>query len=315
MRIHRLFGIRLASDFRFKSYLLAGEPPADLVFTFRSQATSGLPEPGAAAAFARPAFEEESAGYVDRLEAMDVVRFPGLADFHVTEDRIDCHAREPGVVDLVEIHLLGSTLSYWLERRGIPTLHGSAVEVDEHAIGFLSSHSGGKTGLAAAMACREHRLLTDDILPVEEVGDAFLAQPGYPQMRMWPDEAAHFLDRWEELETIHPRYSKRRVPVSTRRFCDRPRPLACLYLPRRRPLEETDQRVEIRALRRRDAVIELVRHSFSPYVVEEVGWQRRRLEFFARLAERVPVRRLTYPSGFEQLPRVCDEVVKDLGGI
>ncbi len=312
MRIHRIFGIHLASDFSFKSHLQAGEPPVDLVFTCKPDAPGGLAAPAADESCSGRTSESEGAGYVDHLETLDVVRFPDLADFYVSEDRIECHALHPSVEDFVEIQLLGSTLSYWLERGGIPTLHGSAVEIDQRAIGFLSSHSGGKTGLAAALMSRGHRLLTDDVLPIEQADGVLLGRPGYPQMRMWPDEAAHFVAGWEDLETVHPGYSKRRIPVSASRFCDVPRPLGCLYLPRRRPPEEMGPEVKITPLGPRDAVIELVRHSFLPYVVETVGWQSRRLDFFARLAGQIPVRRLVYPSGYEHLPTACDELLKDL---
>ena len=70
--------------------------------------------------------------------------------------------------------------------------------------------------------------------------------------------------------------------------------------------------MEVEGLRPRDAVIELLRHSFSPHLVEAAGWQSQRLGFFARLVERVPVRRLSYPTGFEHLPSVCAAIQEDL---
>ena len=62
----------------------------------------------------------------------------------------------------------------------------------------------------------------------------------------------------------------------------------------------------------RDAVIELVRHSFTPRVVEAIGLQAQRLDFFAQMVQQVPMRRLVYPSGFAHLPRVRDAILEDL---
>jgi hypothetical protein len=58
-------------------------------------------------------------------------------------------------------------------------------------------------------------------------------------------------------------------------------------------------------------LIELVRHSFSPHLVQAAGLQPRRLDLFARLVMQVPVRRLRYPSGFERLPEVVERLLKD----
>ncbi|HEX2645357.1 MAG TPA: hypothetical protein VHU81_20330, partial [Thermoanaerobaculia bacterium] len=227
--------------------------------------------------------------------------------------RIDCHLLAPRYSSLVEIRLLGPVLAYWLESRGIPALHASAVTIGKQAVAFLSTHGAGKTGLAAAFMRAGGELLTDDLLPVEEQDGAFLGRPGYPQMRMWPDEAAHFLEAFEHLPLVLPELAKRRVPVGPDGFgvfCTDSRPLTCLYLPER--LANRDAPVELREVSPRDAVIELIRHSFSPHLVEAVGLQPARLDLFARLVRQVPVRRLLYPSGFERLPEVVEAVRRDL---
>ncbi len=52
----------------------------------------------------------------------------------------------------------------------------------------------GKSSLAASFMQNGHPLLTGDILPLEQNTDgAFFARPGYPIMRMWPEEALRFL--------------------------------------------------------------------------------------------------------------------------
>ena len=48
-------------------------------------------------------------------------------------------------------------------------------------------------------------------------------------------------------------------------------------------------------------MIELIRHSFSAHQVEAAGLAPQRLNFFARLAQKVPMRRLIYPADFEHL--------------
>jgi hypothetical protein len=192
-------------------------------------------------------------------------------------------------------------LSYWLERLGIPAIHASAVCLERGAIGFVSHSGGGKSSLAAALVQSGVPLLTDDILPIEESATGtFLARPGFPQMRLEPDGARQFLGEVRGLNPVSPDDSKLHVPVGA--FHDSSVPLAALYVLERGGGDD----VEVQPLTRREAVIELVRHSFSPYLVEAVGLQPRRLDLFSRLVRQVPVLRLSYPAGFEHLPRIVE---------
>ena len=208
-------------------------------------------------------------------------------------------------------------LSFFLERRGIPALHASAVAVGDRAVAFLSGNRGGKSALAASLAQAGHPLLTDDILPVKPAAGHFLGLPGYPAMRMWPDEAEHFLGHYRDLELVHPQLDKRRVavgPAGFGTFCAEARPLACLYIPERRDPAAWGDGVEITPLRPTAALMELVRNAFTARAVEALGWQRSRLMVLGDLVQRVPVRRLIYPSGFQRLPQVRQAILRDLEG-
>jgi hypothetical protein len=311
MGTYRLFGLTLASDLPLPAPP-GGDNPADLAFQLSAE-----PFDRSETAFRlvyespRSTPDGESLATLERSDRYERLRFLHGAEFLLGSDRIVAKTLEPGAESVLETHLLGPVLSYWLERRGLPTLHASAVAVATQAVAFLSSQGSGKTGLAAALMRAGHPLLTDDILPVEERDGIFLGRPGYPQMRMWPDEAGYFLGAFEDLDRVHPTVSKRRIPIGSGRFGafhGSSLPLACLYLPERRE----GGSIEIQEVSPRDAFIELVRHSFSPNLVEAAGLQAGRMEIFARLVTRIPVRRLLYPSGFEHLDRVAETILRDL---
>jgi hypothetical protein len=125
---------------------------------------------------------------------------------------------------------------------------------------------------------------------------------------MWPDQARHFVEDVAALAPVHPYLDKKRVPakaVGMGRFCSAPQPLRALYLPERRDDVET---VDIQPLAPGEAVIELIRGSFVAPLVERAGWQARRLALLTRIAQRVPLRRLVYPSGVTHLPDVVAAV-------
>ena len=246
----------------------------------------------------------------------DILQYPELANFYLWSDRILCH---PLCVTyderLINTCLLTTVIPFWLERGGIPILHASAVKTSKGAISFLSHSEQGKSTLAASFVQAGFPLLTDDILPVEATAEGFYGRPGYPWMRMWPNEALYFLGYCDTLERVHPEITKRWVPVGQDgfgSFCNDLQPLRCIYVPERCASETDCLHVEIVPLSPRDAVVELLRYSFIPRIVKAVGLAPQRLTHFTQLAQQVPVRRLIYPSGFDHLSAVREAILEDL---
>jgi hypothetical protein len=310
---YSIYGTYLASHFPFANRLAPARHPPELTFSCVAEPpTQGdwlTREPIYASA--NRIDDRQSFLYVYRGGDFDVLRFSEVADFYVWPDQIVCHLVDPAYDFMVEIHLLGFVLSYWLERQGILALHAAAVVVEERGVAFLASNKGGKSSLAASLMQLGHPLLTDDILPVEGSCQGFIGRPGYPQMRMWPDQAEHFVGQYEALEVVHPRLSKRRVPVGPDRlgsFCGAAQPLACIYVPERRE----GGAVEVVPLSLGEAVFVLAGYSFLLGIVEAAGWQQRRFQAFTQLAQQVPVRRIVYPNGVEHLPIVRQAILGDL---
>ena len=315
--VYSLYGFKLASDFPFANRLArtTGEP--DLTFRLVDAPPIIGWEEGTPAYASPPELDgaEESVLKVYRRGSYHIVRITGLLDYYIAPDRMACYLVDPNYEYLAEIHFLGLAFALWLEFRGIPVLHASAVIVEDRAVAFLSTNKGGKSSLAAILMQAGYPLLTDDILPLERYGEKFLGRPGYPQMRMWPDQASHFLGRYEDLGIVHPAYSKRRVPVGEDglgTFHSEPAPLACFYLPQRRDPARWGGGIEISALSRTEALMSLVGQSFAPYTVQALGLQPQRLGFFARLLSQVPMRRIAYPEGYAQLPQVRRSILSDL---
>ncbi len=314
-RKHGLFGLTLASDFPFESRLGRGRGEPDLSF-------SSLGDPPADEPLAEPVYEsslrDESGNSLVRLYRLpdgELLRFGDALDFYLGRRRIDYRLRDPGWAEAIEVRFLGTVLSYWLERLEVCVLHASAVVADGRALAFMANNRGGKSALAAAMMSAGAPLLTDDVLPVEPRGGEIVARSGYPQMRMWPDALSHFGAGTPERSSFPRRFGKHWVPVGSDGFGEfhaAAAPLGRVYLPRREDQGTPSGEVRISELPPREAVIELLRCSFSPNIVEAVGLQRHRLETFARLVEQVPVRRLSYPSGLEALPRIRRAVLADL---
>ncbi|MBK6486578.1 MAG: hypothetical protein IPF98_06870 [Gemmatimonadetes bacterium] len=97
----------------------------------------------------------------------------------------------PGIDrELVRVDILGRVLAVAVHERGILCLHGSAVALAGHGIGFLAAKGSGKSTLAMTLAAHGAHLLTDDTLPVDPVTGR--ASPGVHSVRLWTDAAERF---------------------------------------------------------------------------------------------------------------------------
>jgi len=303
-----VYGISVATDLDLIPHfpLRSGTPDLHVV------AASGPAEPANQGPFYSSPTRDPDAVPAIRLyraEGRFFVRFADAATFSIGPERIEYLLHNDTYAYALELWLLGTVLAFWLEWQGVPALHASAVVLGDGAVGFLASKQGGKSTLATSLLQHGHPLLTDDLLPVDVAGDGIRGRPGYPQMRMWPPHARHFVDNPQALRRANPYTEKRRVPVGPDglgSFCDDVRPLQALYLPER----TDDAPIQVRSVAPTDALQAVLRHSFLPRLVEATGWQARRLSTLARLVEQIPVRRLTYPNGVGHLSRVAEAVLE-----
>lgn len=307
----------MASDFPFRTPLMEGARPPDLTFTRISK-----PPVVAPWGEGEPVFESEilsddgEPGMVlYRQGDLHIFRHAGVADYYMWPDRIECHQHDETATAVVELLFLSLLTGFWLESRGRIVLHASAVSVNGRGVVFLATNTGGKTSLSSSLMRMGSALLTDDFLAVTLDDDTAVGHPGFPQMRMWPDLADHFLGAHDHLPLVLPDTEKRRVPVETDglgAFCTAATPLRRLYLPVRE--EDPDASIRVEPVSAQQALIELVRESFLSTILEKTGLHAQRFARLATLVGQVPMARLVYPSGFERLPDVCGAILDDLDG-
>jgi hypothetical protein len=311
---HQVYGVSLRSGFDFAVPLSATDDAPDLEFVCQS-------DPPIDVDLTRLETVLDTAtdpGWTDpfhylRLDGVDVVRLPDHADYYLFDDRIVCHLLDPALRYLVENQLFGTVFALWLERRGTLAFHASAVAIDDVAVAFVAPPKGGKTSMACALAQGGYPLLTEDLLPVRTRGEDVVADPGYPMVRMWPEQARWFTGDVDGHPLVHPAFDKRRVSVGAGGFAafrPTPTPLRRIYLLDRDG--STDGTVGFEPVAPQEALVELLRASFLPVEVERFGWQRRRLAAMAALLGTVEVARLRYPSGLERLPAVIAPILADL---
>jgi hypothetical protein len=221
--------------------------------------------------------------------------------------------------------LIGPVLGCVLRLRGITCLHASAVAVDAGssaaAIALVAAKFGGKSTLAAALAGCGHAVLTDDLVALADDGGSFLAQPGYPRLRLYPDSAAALPSA--ETATLSPLWTEVNVdkryldlvadPSAPRwRFQTRPLPLAAVYFLADPGAAGTAP--QISPIRPAVGLISLAQSTFMNYLLDRAG-RARDLQELGRLAATVPLRRVDRPVGLEGLAPTCEAILDDVANL
>lgn len=229
--------------------------------------------------------------------------------------RVWASGPEGTIPEYLAVYLLGPVLGFVLRLRGITCLHASAVVADNRALAFLGPPGAGKSTLAAAFALAGHPVLSDDVMPLREVYGRFLAEPGTPRLCLWPDAVAHLYGSPEALpplipeNSLFPNWDKRWLDLSTvsPQFMPHAAPLGAVYFLGERQAE-ADFRVE--PVSPGEGLMTLVANAYRSDLIDR-DLRGREFAALARLAARVPLRRVTPPADPTHLPRLCETILED----
>lgn len=261
-----------------------------------------------------PLSERSEPWYRSERYADGRLRFvwPGLFDSVLSAD-----GRDVAVAPLSEesdaafaTHLFGHVLSFVLLKHGIEPLHATVLVAPDGAVGILGDSGYGKSTLAAGLAASGLQLLTDDLLVVLEAGGEMMAQPGLPRLKLWPDAAAEFRPD-APSEPLAPGATKRIYPLGLDEWTGEPQPMRVVYVLRRPVLKQNTSRVTIRKIAPSKAFVEVTRNTFNS-AVDDPSRLRGHFDFASDLVTRVAFRSLTYPAGFEHMPKVIERLTRDM---
>lgn len=205
-------------------------------------------------------------------------------------------------------------LPLWLESRGMPVLHASAVSFGDRAVGFLGPSGVGKSTLCAGLMTTGCDLVADDglVLRVDGHGDWHCVH-GPPLLKLWPSALENRLGvSAKELPRVYQSFEKRLmacIPKSPTTTADG-LTLATVYVLDRQTESKGD--VTISACTARESLVRLLEHSLAGAPVAALGLPAQRLEQLARVVGQIPVKTLRYPSGGERWHLIRDSILEDL---
>lgn len=208
---------------------------------------------------------------------------------------------------VIRLQILGPALAILLHQKGFLVLHASAVSMPGGAVAFMGAAEWGKSTMAATFHSKGYELVADDYLAVDfDESESVKVQPGFPQMKLWPDAATSLGEAIEMMPVLHPRLEKRahRIESGFRRA---PVALARVYV------LADGECCEIEAITGQEALLELVRHSYTVRLLEATGARESHFRQCGRLVQLIPIRRLRRPKDLAQLPDLTRLVEDDLG--
>lgn len=167
-------------------------------------------------------------------------------------------------------------------------LHASSVAIGGSLAAFAGRGGSGKSTIALALSRLGHPIGSDDGLLLTREGEATIAVPAYPGVRLWPDSE-------RALASGLRRAGRPRALHAKRRFCDGlafagARALTHLFALDAGGAEEP----AFERLSPRDAAIELVRQSYR-LALDDRDALARQLDTLAVVASAVPAWRLSFP--------------------
>jgi len=224
--------------------------------------------------------------------------------------RIWARGPEGATIEDTATYVLGTTLGFVLQLRGVTCLHASAVALGGRAVAFAGAAGFGKSSIAAAMARRGHAVLADDLVALVDHGERFSVRPGYPRVRLWPHSVGGLFGSEDALPRITPNWDKRFLPLdgAPYRFHGQDLPLAAVYLLADRDLPGGPR---IDAVSGRDALIALVGNSHAANLLDR-RMRAKEFEVLSRLVDCVQVRQALPAADFARLDALCEAIERDV---
>ena len=319
--VYELYGITIRSEVPLPCPVRPSSQEADVAWDIRLGTGAGVEVDPAAALVSQRACDlpcHEGAMYSWIRRGATGSWFwwerAGICFVPASNDRVEV-VPEPGYsLRALTLMLIGQVAGLMMARRGISSLHASAVVIDGKGVAFIAPPCHGKSTLAAGFVRQGASLLTDDVLPlVQEDDGKVVGWPSFPMMKVWRDTARHAFDLETEVDAGSVLDEKQLLTNRAQlRFAERPASLRAIYVVNRfDPTERGTIAIRSERLEPRAALAALIAQTYRGDILtpaEMAGI----LPLYARLAACAPVRLLSYPSGFDRQAATQAQILADL---
>ena len=298
---YRLFGSTLRSQLHLPELRTSGGTPVRWALT----TTNTLPSVSNPVVMGQEEVEPGVGVKLTRHDSGLRLTFDDTGTFDISPDGSTISWCPPSLPDMdaARKDVLGRVLSVCLHLQGSMVLHGSAVDLDGHAVAFLAPKFHGKSTTAAALVDSGARLLADDLVVVSSEKPPTVL-PSLPYVQLWQDSAKHVAPDTVAVEGSEASKKAQRRWDLPGRVADSAVTLAAIYLLAPIPPTElaTVARRQLSAVEGTLAMLGQAKVGVLLGVEQRAALVRQ----LGDLAEQIPVFRLALPRDFERLGEVTD---------
>lgn len=220
---------------------------------------------------------------------------------------------EPLTLDDVAPYVVGPVLGVVLRLRGVVPLHASAVCINGHAIVLAGPAGAGKSTTAAAFAKCGYRVISDDVVALQEQRSRFMIPPGYPRVNLWAESVQGIWGKNRALPLISPSWDKHFMALElAKEFETSSLPLGAVYV-----LKRGDTRLNahlIQPLKGKEALVGVLGNTYMNYLPDP-ECRRQEFELLGRLVARVPIRCVHVSPDLSMLPDLCAAIDADISNL
>jgi hypothetical protein len=295
------YGINIGSQVRLPDLVETASPP-DVSIRYGEVTSSGVLQSLLANS---ETFERPGCRIIVAPAAM-CIHWEKVGTFLVTRGSdVIIEPDQNASADDLHPFLTGPVLSVLLHQRGLLVLHASAVVIGNVGIGFLGAKGDGKSTLAAYLQVRGHRLIADDIIPVDLANERPAVIAGFPRIKLYGDSISAVGEEPTNFPVIH-RFVEKRSFQHSRELSREPVHLHSLYV------LSDDETVGLEKLAYPSAFIEITRHSYVNRYLKAMRGESQHFQQCQELVQKLPVWKLNRPRDFSVMDDVCELLEKNV---
>jgi hypothetical protein len=235
------------------------------------------------------------------------MHLPGLASFRFrhSSDEVVAFVQPSADLDVVRDSFYRGVLPMALQARGQEVLHASGVRTPGGIIALSAVSETGKSTLAYGLSKRGYPLWADDAVALEISGGRVQAIPLPFSLRLRPESVAYYGYERGDLS----------LPISeiTTDLVGESLLLAAIFVLERAPDADCPI-VEIDRLAPLPAFSAVLKHAYC-YSLQDIDRKRLMLNYYTDLVQCVPVLRIRFQPGLEQLPLILDRIEQAISSL
>ena len=228
------------------------------------------------------------------------LKIRGLVNFRISKGNQISFSKENNNVKSndVKTFLLGSVFGAILIQRNLLVLHGNALEKNGKAIICAGPTGAGKSTLAYALVKKGWKLLSDDLVVVN---DDLEVLPGIPRIKLWQDATKAFKINTKNLSRVRDKIEKFIWEPAENQISRNQVKLSKIFVLSNQTPTKLEEDVITRIESEKISILMLRNNSFRPRFVKGLNKEGENFLKLAKLQKILPIYKMNLPKKISEM--------------